>query len=128
MTAPSQRRRATELDCQQAIVDAARKLGWLVHAQRAALQRSGKWSTAIQGHRGFPDLVLITPDRRDVYLVELKRRPNKVEPDQVVWLEAFRSVGERSGGGVHAHVWWVPDDLPVVFDFLRQEGRRPWRP
>lgn len=122
MTAPSQRRRPTELQCQQTIVDAARKCGWLVHAERPALARSGKWSTPVQGHAGFPDLVLVTPDRRSVHFVELKRKPNKVEPAQLVWLDALRAVGERTPF-VRTHVWWVPEGMPAVLDFLRNEGR-----
>lgn len=116
-------RRATELECQETIVHAARVCGWLVHAERPAMQRSGKWSTAIQGHPGFPDLVLVTPQRHQIHFVELKRRPNKVEPAQTVWLAAIEEVG-RAFPFVHSHVWWVPEGLDRALEFIRQGGTR----
>lgn len=108
--------RATELDCQQAIVDAAKAAGWLVHAGRAAQGRGGKWSTPIQGHAGFPDLVLVHERWRQLVLVELKRRPNNVEPEQLRWIGALRTLG------VDVCVWWVPEQLDKALAFIT---RRP---
>lgn len=94
--------RPTELACQATIVAAARMAGWLVHAERASLTQTGRWATAIQGDRGWPDIVLA---RAGVLLmVELKRAPNRVEPEQVKWHTALRLVP-----GVITGVLWVPD-------------------
>lgn len=97
--------RPTEAQCQAAIVNAARTAGWLVHHTRPALQRSGKWATPLQGHRGFPDLVMCHPHRHELLIVELKRKPNKIEPDQQRWLDAL------DGAGVVAAVWFVPEEM-----------------
>lgn len=97
-------RRATELQCQSTIVAAAIRGGWRVHAERTSLTASGRYATAIQGHRGFPDLVLAHPTR-GVVIVELKRKPNKVEDEQQAWLDALLD------DGLCVMVWWVPEDL-----------------
>lgn len=108
--------RPTEAQCQATIVEAAKRGGWLVHAERAARTQSGKWSTPIQGHAGFPDLILISPDHRTIIVAELKRKPNKVEPQQWTWLDAFsdfaRSVSFCSEMVVA--VWFVPDELDAI--------------
>lgn len=101
MTAP----RATELQCQATIVAAALRLGWLVHAERAAQHRSGRWGTPIQGTPGFPDLILVHPVSRWFLAVELKRKPNKVEPSQQHWLDAIQ------GSGNVAQVVRVPEQV-----------------
>lgn len=99
--------RASELECQRVIVAAAKRGGWRCHAQRAALQRSGKWSTAIMGDAGFPDLVLSHPTR-GTHMIELKRAPNKVEPAQQQWLNLLPN----------ARVVWVPEQLDECVNWL----------
>lgn len=116
VTAPP---RPSEQACQETIVDAAMKAGWLVHAQRPARTTRG-WRTAVQGHAGFPDLVLITPSRTELHIVELKRKPNKLEPAQDIWIRAFGGIGIP----VYPHVWWVPEGLPAALEFIRLRGRR----
>lgn len=115
MTAPMFPRapRATEAQCQQTLIETAMRTGWRVHAQRPARTDRG-WRTAIQGHAGFPDLVLITPDGTALHVVELKRRPNHVEPHQQLWLDLFAGLGLP----VHAHVWWVPEDLDTHVEWI----------
>lgn len=98
MSAP----RATESQCQATIVATAKMFGWRVHAERAANSGRG-WRTPIQGHAGFPDLVLVRDGR--ALVVELKRRPNKVEPEQQEWLDAL------AAAGLEARVVWVPEQL-----------------
>lgn len=104
--------RATELQCQTAIVHHARSCGWMVHAERPATRQSGAWSTPIQGDRGWPDLVLCHPERRLFGIVELKRKPNTVDPDQQRWLDALAACG------IHAAVWWVPEELDAIYHWL----------
>lgn len=106
-------RRPTELECEATIIAAARTFGWLVHAERPA--RSGKgWRTPVKGHKGFPDLVLVRPPQ--LWIVELKRKPNKVETDQQAWLDALQACG------VATFVVFVPEQLD---EFCASLARRP---
>ena len=124
----------TEAQCQAAIVAAAKLGGWLVHAERPALTQSGKWSTPIQGHKGFPDLVLISPDHRTIIVAELKRRPNRVTAEQVTWLDAFsdfarfHEIEPRQEWlllwGLHVCVWYVPEEQDAICTALAA-GRVP---
>jgi hypothetical protein len=69
---------------------------------------SGRWATPIQGHAGFPDLLLA---RRDVVrVVELKRKPNRVEPEQHAWIDALRAAG------ITTEICWCPEGMD---DFIR---------
>ena len=104
-------RRPSEAECQRTIVEAARVGGWLVHAERPA-QTAGRHMTPIQGNRGFPDLVLVHERRHQVVVVELKRKPNRLEPDQQKWIEAL------AVSGVDARVVWVPEQLDDFVRFL----------
>lgn len=109
----------TEAQCQATIVAAAKRGNWLVHAERPARTQSGKWSTPIQGHAGFPDLILISPDHRTIIVAELKRKPNKVEPHQWTWLDAFSDFARSNvcfpspewskDHGLHVAVWWTSE-------------------
>lgn len=94
--------RASERECQATIVAIAKMFGWRVHAERPAQAGKG-WRTPIQGHAGFPDLVLVRDDR--VLAVELKRKPNRLEDDQREWLEAL------AVAGVETRVVWVPEGM-----------------
>ena len=97
--------RASELACQRTIVDAARILGYQVHAERAAAGRKGRWSTPIQGHAGFPDLTLVHERGRVVVFAELKRAPGKLTSEQIEWRRAL-----VLAGAIH-RVVWVPEGL-----------------
>lgn len=94
--------RPAELQCERSIIEAAILAGWRVHGERAAMNRSGRYATPIKGHRGFPDLVLVRGSQ--LLFVELKRKPNKVEPEQDAWLDALAEIE-----GVTAMVVWVPE-------------------
>ena len=109
--------RPSELQCQRTIVQAARLGGWLVHAERTSRTESGRYATAIQGDPGFPDLVLAHPATGAVIVAELKRKPNRVEPAQRLWLDALAIAG-------HVVVWWVPEDLHAITTALAA-GRIP---
>lgn len=102
-------RRPTELECQATIVAAAKRGQWRIHAERTSRTNSGGYSTAVQGHKGWPDLVL-AHEHRGVAIIELKRKPNKVEPDQQAWLDLL------AGHGIDARVVWVPEQMD---DFCR---------
>lgn len=97
--------RPLERECQSAIIDAARRLGYLVHAERPAIRQSGKWSTPVEGDVGFPDLCLVHNRQPVIVFAELKRRPNKTTPQQELWIDCLRDAG------VGCHVVYVPEDM-----------------
>ena len=86
--------RASEKDCQQTIVDAARLLGYRVLAIRPAMNRRERWASPIQGDPGYPDLTLVHA-RVGVVFAELKRWPNRLEPAQGMWGKALQAAGAR---------------------------------
>ena len=91
-----------EEELQAAVVDLARWRGWLIHAERPARTARG-WVTPVQGHVGWPDLVLLSTDR--LLVVELKSDRGRLSADQERWLTALRG---------HGHVEvavWRPSDL-----------------
>jgi hypothetical protein len=102
--------RASEAQCVDTIIEAAQTTGWLAYHCRPAQTKSGRWSTALQGDPGFPDLVLCHP-RHGLWFVEAKRRPNKVEPAQTRWLLTL-------GQHVRAAVVWVPEEMPALLKAL----------
>lgn len=99
---PTPSPRATEAQCEDAIIGAARLLGYRVHAERPARQARG-WATAIKGDAGWPDLVLV--GHGHLIVVELKRKPNRVEPAQQAWHDAL------ARAGVDCRVVWVPEGM-----------------
>lgn len=109
---------ATEAECQRAIVAAASILGYRVHHTRPARSQRG-WSTPIQGHPGFPDLVIVGHGR--CFIVELKRRGNKPTADQVHW------INQLSMAGVDARLLIVPEGQQEFIDELAATAKHPAR-
>lgn len=95
----------TERAFQSTVVELAKWGKWLVHAERAAINRSGRWSTPIQGHKGFCDLVMVRGS--ELIFAELKTDEGKLTAAQREWLNALQ------GAGVEA-VIWRPGDLEMV--------------
>ena len=112
--------RAVESACQRTIVDAAKILGYRVHAERAAVSRRGRWATPIQGHAGFPDLVLVHGEGRVVVFAELKRAPSGPSPEQTAWREAL------TGAGAIYRLVWVPEHQDNFLDELHAWARPRW--
>jgi hypothetical protein len=69
-------------------------------------------STPNAQHAGFPDLTIA--GHGHLMFVELKRRPNKATTEQEAWLAALREAG------VHAHVWYVPEDQLALIGWLQR--------
>lgn len=86
----------SEDDLLEAVLDAARIGGWLVHHCRPARRADGSWSTPLQGSRGLPDLVLVHPAGRTMFR-ELKSERGVVEHDQRRWLDALAAAGADAG-------------------------------
>jgi VRR-NUC domain len=108
--------RPTERECQDTIVEAARWGGWRIFGVRPARTKHS-WETPIFGDKGWPDLVLVRGER--ILAVELKRTPNKPEPEQVVWLEVL------AAAGVDARLVWVPEEMDdLVAELVRRRDDR----
>ena len=114
MTAPAVRI-PTEQECEDTIVDAARRLGYLVHAERPA-RTATSWRTPVKGDAGWPDLVIAGHGR--LWIVELKRKPNRLDPRQVEWNRRL------TAAGVDARVVWVPSGQQALIDELTDHARK----
>lgn len=91
------------------ILEAAITYGWLVTHFRPAWTGKG-WRTPLQGHKGFPDLVLVKGER--VIFAELKSLTGKLSRDQAIWLDRLRTAG--------AEVYvWDERDWPFILALLQ---------
>lgn len=91
----------SEAEFQQAVVDAARTLGWHV-------QFTPDWMMRLAVHdmhrkrrgdrpwpdKGFPDLVLVRGTQ--IVVAELKSDKGRVRPEQQAWLAALRAAGVKA--------------------------------
>lgn len=104
----------SEREFLDAIVDLAMYCRWAVHHDLPARRAGAQWRTSIQGHRGFPDLVLA---RGVVLFREVKMDKGRLSPEQVEW-------ARQLSGDPH---WVEParagaryvDRLGLVFDVWR---------
>lgn len=103
--------KVNEKALQNAVVELAKLYGWRVHHTRPAQMPSGKWATPIQGHAGFPDLVLVRPP--DILFVELKSAIGRTSPQQDEWLAAL------SASGAEVHLW-RPRDITIIKERLKK--------
>ena len=102
----------TERELQDAIVDAAKLLGWHICHFRPARTSDG-WRTPVQGHTGFPDLVLLRPPR--LVFAELKGVKGVVGFDQATWLNGLDAVPH-----VEQYLWRPADwELGQIDEILR---------
>ena len=91
----------------QQVVDLAHLRGWRCHHDRPARTDKG-WRTAIQGDKGFPDLVLARKGR--VIFAELKSETGKTTHQQNAWLAHL-------GHDVEVYLW-RPRDLDHIAQVL----------
>lgn len=93
----------TEDEFKANVIELAQTLGWLIHHDRPAWdpQRGGQMRTAIEGHTGFPDLVLAKTGRRTVF-AELKAEVGRLSKPQEEWIRNL-----------------LTDDLPPIVDIWR---------
>ena len=101
--------RLSEKDFQKQIVELAEIYGWQIHAELPAQRQSGNWVTPIQGHKGFPDLVLAKGKR--LIFAELKSDKGKTSQEQNIWLLLLKQTG--------AEVYlWKPLNWPEIQEIL----------
>ena len=106
----------SEAEFQRKVIKTAKLYGWLVQHTRPSQVGNGTWVTAIQGHIGFPDLVLAHPFHGVVF-AELKKNSGVLSAEQKQWL---RTLTEGTAGldKVFACVWrpvdW--DDVKYILE------------
>lgn len=118
----------TEKQFQDTVVDLAAFHGWRVHHVKPGMTSRGNWLTNVQGHVGFPDLVLAHRGQAaagkrlailpTLIFAELKSRTGKLSKHQLEWGNALNAVP-----GVEYHVW-RPVDMERIHDRLRG---LPWQ-
>ena len=101
-----------EAALQSAVIELAKLYGWKVHHTRPCQMQSGRWATPIQGHAGFPDLVLVRPP--ETIFVELKSAIGKTSDKQDEWIAALQAAGQE------VHIW-RPKDITIIKRRLSHE-------
>ena len=108
---------ATERDYQKTIIETAKMFGWRIQHTRPAWSGKG-WRTPLQGHAGFPDLVLAHEHVQGVLFVELKRVDNTLDAEQARWGTVL------SAAGADWRVVKLPDQLDDFCQLLADAPRK----
>lgn len=98
---------ASEKEFQSAVVDLARRCGFLVFHVIDSRKSTGV---------GFPDLVMCHRETGRVIFAELKGHRGRVSEQQWEWLTALSKGNAESA-------LWKPEDWPAIRDTLTQERR-----
>jgi hypothetical protein len=126
----------TEKQFQDKVVAYAILNGWLVHHVKPGMTGRGQWLTNVQGHTGFPDLVLAHPGRWDnnpprgpvrpqVIFAELKAENGRLSDNQKKW---YVTLGEIKLWNHDLLVeLWRPSDWPRV-EALLSGNKLPGEP
>jgi len=107
----------TGTQVQDAAIEMAHALGWIIAHFRPAMKSNGRWTTAVAADAaGFPDLVLVHSDRRILWR-ECKSRNEKLKPEQEIWRDWLLNAGED---------WEVWDyrDYPDAIKAQLERGNR----
>lgn len=118
ISAEEYRAMQSERDFQRQVVDAAKRLGWMVFSVRqsaGAFGADGR-KVSIVTSDGWPDLFLVRRNR--AIAAELKSAKGKVSDEQAAWLEAL------AGAGIETHVWRPADWDAVLVALTREPGSR----
>ncbi|MEO1065360.1 MAG: hypothetical protein AAFZ07_28420 [Actinomycetota bacterium] len=101
----------SEAELQSTVMDYAATVGWLCHHARKTRHASGKVSTPIQGHKGFPDVVFARTGR--LVIVEFKSHRGTLSPEQRAWAAVLGSIS-----GIELYVWrpldWLDDTIERI--------------
>ncbi len=93
--------------------------GWLLHHDRPSRRQDGTWSTAIQGDKGFPDIVAAKrfPDGHAIILIaELKSQTGALNSEQQAWMSVLMLFNELRDERCEVIVRqaWRPSDLAEI--------------
>jgi VRR-NUC domain len=94
----------------QQVIDLARWHQWRLCHFRAGINRRGQWQTAIQGDRGFPDLVLVRRDK--LIFAELKTHSGRITSEQDQWLSDLKRAGCMA-------IIWRPNQFEQIEEQLK---------
>lgn len=130
----------SEQELLDATIDLAKAFQWLVHHDRPARTANG-YKTAIQGHAGFPDLVLARAGVvlfRELKGYDARGRLGKLTADQIDWgarIDPLTAPARtaKPGGYIAPFVrqhWlfdvWTPDDWDdLIVPTLTQRKEPP---
>ena len=84
--------------------------GWKAHHVRPGMTANGRWMTHVQGHVGFPDLVLAHKERGIIF-AELKAGKNRADEAQVDWLRTLDAAAAIKPPEVYV---WRPGDVQFI--------------
>lgn len=102
----------TEAEWQTKVVETAQWFGWRVAHFENAQNRRGRYGAQVRyDGKGFPDLVLVHPERWLTLFRELKTDRGKLTPEQEAWGKALLH-------GASDYEVWRPSDWPVVLHTL----------
>ena len=101
----------TEREWQDFIIELATWQGWLVYHTHDSRRSAA----------GFPDLVLVHPQKRRVIFAELKDAKRALTDDQNKWMQALTLVAEQATN-VEAYVW-RPHHVDDVKAILSSKGK-----
>lgn len=104
----------TERQFQDQVIALATLLGWKCHHVRPGITSGGRYMTHVQGHVGFPDLVMAHP-KRGVIFAELKSDNGRVDAAQKDWHVVL------STADAEVHVW-RPGDWKQIQTRLGAHG------
>ena len=101
----------TEAELQSAVLDLAALFGWKVAHFRPARTAHG-WRTPVSADgAGWPDLVLVHPDRGLVLFRELKADRGRLTLEQQAWQQWLTAAGQD-------FAVWRPEDLDEIAETL----------
>lgn len=90
----------SEDDLKGLVIDALHHHRWLVHHDRPARTNQG-WKTAIEGDKGFPDIVAVHPRTGITMFLELKSAKGRLTEEQTEWLDRLVIANHE----LRAHDW-----------------------
>ena len=105
----------SEEDFGKTVIELAQLYDWLVSHFRPGRTLQG-WRTAIQGDKGFPDLVLVRSPR--VIFAELKSERGRLTPEGKAWKELLEQCP-----GVEYYLW-RPEDWEEIELVLRKGDKK----
>jgi len=96
----------SEKQFQDQVIALAILHGWKVHHVRPGMSSTGRWLTHVQGHVGFPDLVM-AHERHGLLFVECKTVKGRLTEAQVDWCRTLDATGAET-------YVWRPTDLHFI--------------
>ena len=101
----------SEKQFQDQVIALAILHGWKVHHVLPSMSSTGRWLTHVQGHVGFPDLVM-AHTTHGLLFVECKTIKGRLTEAQVDWCRTLDATGAET-------YVWRPTDLHFIQQRLK---------